>query len=78
MANAIVTGEEPLKEEPDSPVPIVRVLVVEAVIVPLPPRATATPLNVTLEFANCAFEMVPLNAVVGMVVEALTALDPFP
>ena len=41
---AIVTGAEPLNEPPLRPVPIVRVLVVLAVIVPDAPKATVTPL----------------------------------
>ena len=41
---AIVTGEEPLNEAPDKPVPMVSVLVVLAVIVPDAPSATVTPL----------------------------------
>ena len=41
---AIVTGEEPLNEVPDKPVPMVNVLVVFAVIVPDAPSATVTPL----------------------------------
>ena len=41
---AIVTGEEPLNEVPDKPVPMVSVLVVLAVIVPEAPSATVTPL----------------------------------
>ena len=56
----MVTALEPLKDVPDSPVPIVRALVVLAVIVPLAPKATETPLNVTLEFVSWEFEM-PLS-----------------
>jgi hypothetical protein len=40
---AIVTGEEPLNEVPDSPVPIVKVLVVLAVTVVEPPKDTELP-----------------------------------
>ena len=57
---AIVTALEPLKDPPDSPAPIVRVWVVLEVIVPLPPKATLTPLNVTLEFAKELFGIAAL------------------
>jgi len=49
---AMVTGVEPLNEPPDNPEPIVRVLVVAAVIVPLPPKAMLVPLTVIEEFAK--------------------------
>jgi hypothetical protein len=46
VAIAIVTGVEPLKLEPDNPVPIVNALVVTAVTVVDPPRLTVLPLTV--------------------------------
>jgi len=49
-----------------------------AVTVPLPPRLIAVPFTVTELLASCVFEMVPLNADVGMVVDAVTAEVPFP
>jgi hypothetical protein len=47
-----------------------------AVIVPDAPSATLTPLYVTELFANCAFVIVPDNAVVGIVVDEVIALAP--
>jgi len=41
-----------LNEPPDNPEPIVRVLVVAAVIVPLPPKEMLVPLTVIEEFAK--------------------------
>ena len=52
---AIVTGVEPLKDVPESPVPIVKAAVVLAVIVPEAPRATLTPLYVTELLSSDAF-----------------------
>ena len=49
-----------------------------AVTVVVPPRLTKLPLIVKELFANCAFVTVPDNAVVGMVVDAVKALVPFP
>ena len=45
-AKAIVTAALPLKEPPDSPVPMVKEFGVTAVTVVLPPNATALPLMV--------------------------------
>ena len=75
---AIVTGEEPLNEVPDSPVPMVKVLVVLAVTVVEPPKDTELPFIVIALLANCALLTVPLKAVVGMVVDDVIALAPFP
>jgi hypothetical protein len=75
---AIVTGEEPLNEVPDSPVPIVKVLVVLAVTVVEPPKDTELPFIVIALLANCALLIVPLKAVVGMVVDDVIALAPLP
>jgi hypothetical protein len=60
---AIVTAPEPLKDDPDKPVPIVRAFVVLAVMVVLPPRDTAFPFTVTLLFANLALAIEPANIV---------------
>lgn len=49
---AIVTADDPLNEPPDSPVPIVKVLVVVAAMVPLPPKEMLTPLTVKEELAK--------------------------
>ena len=49
---AIVTGVEPLNDVPDSPVPMVKVDVVLAVIVVDPPKLTVLPLMVMLLFAK--------------------------
>jgi hypothetical protein len=49
---AIVTAEEPLKEVPLKPVPIVRAFVVVAVTTMEPPSDTALPLMVTDEFVS--------------------------
>jgi len=49
-----------------------------AVTVPLPPRLIAVPLTVSELFASCAFVIVPLRAVVGIVVDAVIADVPFP
>ena len=46
LSMAIVTGAEPLKDVPDSPVPMVRALVVLAVTVVDPPKLTELPLIV--------------------------------
>lgn len=54
---AIVTPDEPLKLPPDRPVPMVKVPVVDAVMVPEAPRATLTPLNVTELLSREAFGM---------------------
>ena len=75
---AIVTGVDPLKLVPLNPVPIVNVLVVDAVTVVLPPKLTLLPLMVIALLANCTFVTVPLNAVVGIVDDAVTALVPLP
>ena len=75
---AIVTGVDPLKLVPLNPVPMVNVLVVDAVTVVLPPKLTLLPLIVIALLANCAFVIVPLNAVVGIVVDAVNALVPLP
>ena len=60
---AIVTALEPLKLVPDNPVPIVKVFVVFAVIVPLLPSDIDVLLTVILELAKLAFVMpaVPLK-----------------
>ena len=55
---------------PVNPVPMVNAFGLAAVMVPEPPKETATPLYDTVLFNNCALVMVPLNAVVGMVVAA--------
>ena len=52
LSIAIVTAEDPLKDPPDSPVPIVNVPVVAAVMVVLPPRETLEPLMVIALLAN--------------------------
>ena len=69
---AMVTLDEPLKEPPDKPVPIVSVPVVFAVTVPLPPRLIAVPLIVMLELASCELVIVPDRFDVGMVELAVT------
>ena len=54
---AIVTGDPPLKLVPDKPVPMVKVLVVDAVMVPEAPSATVWPLNVTDELVKLELAM---------------------
>ena len=73
---AAVTLDDPLKLVPVNPVPRVNVPIVEAVIVVDPPRLTELPLIVIELLFNCALLIVPLNAVVGMVVDAVILLAP--
>ena len=54
---AMVTAEPPLKLVPLKPVPMVSALVVLAVIVPEPPKATAVPLKVTWELVSAELGM---------------------
>ena len=49
---AIVTGDDPLNDPPDSPVPIVSVFVVTEEIVPDPPNEIVVPLTVSELLAN--------------------------
>lgn len=53
----MVTGALPLNDVPERPVPIVRALVVLAVIVVLPPRDTELPFTVKELFARFALEI---------------------
>ena len=71
---AIVTGDPPLKLVPDKPVPMVKVLVVEAVMVPEAPSATVWPLNVTDELVKLAFAML-LNVLADPLIDLLVNVD---
>ena len=54
---AIVTGDPPLKDVPDRPVPMVKGEVVLAVIVAEPPKDTVDPLKVTEELVRLELPM---------------------
>ena len=69
LAIAIVTGAEPLNDVPESPVPIVKVLVVLAVTVIAPPKLTELPLTVIELLVN---ELLPM--LVNVFVEPLIVL----
>ena len=57
---------------------IVKAFGFDAEIVPDAPKAIVVPLMVTCGLAICALVTVPLNAVVGMVVDAVMVLVPLP
>lgn len=63
---------------PVRPVPMVKALEAVAVTVIEPPKLTDEPLIVIALLANCALVIVPLNAVVGIVADAVIVLVPLP
>ena len=62
LANAIVTGAEPLKLVPDSPVPIVNALVVVPELPPPPPPVPETCVHVPGEPAVVHIHILPVRS----------------